>query len=175
MSFATAIRSILQPPSTKSLKSFLCKVYVERELRARRQRNSVINRLQLEIESQTTDLDGVLGVVGKQIREHKIDNRVLAAENEAIDKAQDRLKAAMELTGELEQRTSVETEKFVELEADRAKKVVEAEANLDEAQSTKNHCEAQHRSLREKRKELERRQKAYAKASTTPGCTTRPT
>lgn len=133
--------------------------------RARRQRNIVIKRLTSEIERQTSELDGVLGTLGKQIREHQIDNRVLAAENQAIDRAQERLRVAHEQAAELETRTADENAKFSELETEREIKVAEAEARVTEAVSKKNNYEGQHRALRDERKEIERRQKGYVKAS----------
>lgn len=133
--------------------------------RARRQRNLVIKRLDVEIERQTSDLDEVLGALGKKVRELKLDNSVLSAENKAIDKAIERLKAAHDMAGELEKRTEDENVKFTELEAEREKKLIEAEARLSEAQTKRESYEGQNRALRDKRKELERRHKGYVKAS----------
>ena len=140
-------------------------VYAWSFFRARRQRNLVIKRLDVEIERQTSDMDEVLGALGKKVRELELDNSVLSAENKAIDKAIERLKAAHDMAGELERRTEDETVKFTELEAEREKKLIEAEARLSEAQTKRETYEGQNRALRDKRKELERRHKGYVKAS----------
>jgi len=152
-------------PKTPERGLFKAVAYTWSFFRARRQRDVVIRRLDLEIERQTTDLDTVLGSLGEQVRALKIDNRVVSAENQAIDKAEKRLADAHDMAGELEQRSGDENVKFAELEAEREKKVDEAEARLVEAQAKKENYEGKQRSLRDKRKEIERRQKGFTKAA----------
>jgi hypothetical protein len=58
-----------------------------------------------------------------------------------------------------------ETAKYEELERERTIKVTEAEKVMEDAQRELSTLEAQRRGLRDKRKELERRQSAYVKAA----------
>jgi len=133
--------------------------------RARWQRRRAVKLLQVEIKSDTDALDVVLGTLGREARGLAIDNRVLAAENNAITEAEKKKDQLIAAAGELVGRRNEENAKFEEIERERTIKLTEAEKVLEEAQRELGNLEAQRRGLRDKRKELERRQKAYLQAA----------
>ena len=134
-------------------------------MRARWQRRGAIRALGDEIKQDTASLDLVLGTLGHQARQLKIDNRAIAAENAAINATEERKNKLDQANAELGSRKNDETTKFAELERDWLNKVSDAEATLEEANRELASYEGQRRSLRDKRKEIERRQKAYLKAA----------
>ena len=127
------------------------------------QRRNAIRTLKELIASDTAALDGILGALGRQVRELGLDNRVLAAENGAIDDAEARKQRADQDFGELQNRQAEENNRFAEIAEDREEKAREAEGSLEEAKSELGGLEAQRRGLRDKRKEIERRQKGLVK------------
>ncbi len=133
--------------------------------RARWQRRSVIKELSEEIKDETASLDGILGTLGKEARASRIENRVLASENAAIDKAEQRRDKAEQSCSDLSSRQAEENAKFTDLESERQAKLTEAENALERAERELAGLEAQRRSLREKRKALERQQRGYLKAA----------
>jgi len=118
-----------------------------------------------EIRAETTELDAVLGTLGRQARQLKVDNRVLAAENAAIDAAEARRAKFEQELADLTARAGEENARFAEVETERGGKVSEADAAFGRAQRELAGLEAQRRSLREKRKMVERTQKGYLKAA----------
>ncbi len=133
--------------------------------RARWQRRSAINELSGEIQDETAALDGVLGTLGRQARSHQVDNRVLSVENNAIDEAERRRARCEQECFDLSARHADENNKFADVEGEREGKAQDAEQTLERARRELAGLEAQRRSLREKRKTLERQQKAYLKAA----------
>lgn len=130
---------------------------------ARWQRRGAIKQLGLEIKQDTEALDQVLGALGRTARGAKVEGRVFSAENTAITAAEERVAQLGRDSAEVEARKAEENTKFVDIERERNEKLVEAERLVEEAQRELQHLEAQRRSLRDKRKELDRRQKAYLK------------
>ncbi len=133
--------------------------------KARWQRRAIIRSLSTEIQDETTELDTVLGLLGKEARALHIDNRVLAAENKAIDEAEERRVRFDHECAELNTKAAEENSRFGDLESERQAKVDEAENELDKAQRELGGLEAQRRSLRENRKAVERRQRGLLKAA----------
>ncbi|MEO8552343.1 MAG: hypothetical protein ABI678_20340, partial [Kofleriaceae bacterium] len=133
--------------------------------RARWQRRGAIKQLGLEIKQDTEALDQVLGALGAAARAARVEGRVFSAENSAIADAQERINNLQKEGAEVEGRKAEENSKFVDVERERNAKVSEAERMVGEAQSELTNLEAQRRSLRDKRKELDRRLKAYLKAA----------
>jgi hypothetical protein len=133
--------------------------------RARWQRRRAVKLLHIEIKSDTDALDGVLLQLGRDARGLGVENRVLAAENQAITDAEKKRDAAIQAGVDIGNRKLEETAKYEELERERTIKVTEAEKVLEEAQREMSTLEAQRRGVRDKRKELERRQSAYLKAA----------
>ncbi len=133
--------------------------------RARWQRRRAVKVLQAEINGDTEALDGVLLQLGRAARGLGVDNRVLAAENQAIDDAEARRDQMVQQGQEIGGRKLEETARYEELERERTIKVTEAEKVLEEAQRELSNLEAQRRGIRDKRKELERRQNAYLKTA----------
>ena len=133
--------------------------------RARWQRRRAVKLLHQEIKSDTDALDGVLLTLGRDARTAGVDNRVLAAENQAISDAEKRRDQAAQHGVAIGNRKLEETAKYEEIERERTIKVTEAERALEEAQRELQTHEAQRRGLRDKKKELERRQKAYLQAA----------
>jgi hypothetical protein len=137
--------------------------YSVRFWRARWQRRGAIKTLGAEIKQDTEALDQVLGALGKEARNAKVEGRVFSAENAAIDGAEQRMHALGKEHGDVDARKADENSKFLDVESERNTKLVEAEKTADEAQKEVQHLEGQRRSLRDKRKELERRQKTFLK------------
>jgi hypothetical protein len=130
---------------------------------ARWQRRGAIKTLGVEIKQDTEALDQVLGALGRAARGARVEGRVFSAENAAITAAEERVASLQKDSGELDGRKAEENSKFVDVERERNQKLVEAERMVEEAQRELQHLEAQRRSLRDKRKELDRRQKAFLK------------
>jgi len=130
---------------------------------ARWQRRGAIKTLGIEIKQDTEALDQVLGALGRTAREARIEGRVFSAENAAITAAEERVASLQKESGDVDGRKAEENSRFVDVERERNEKLVDAERMVEEAQREMQQLEAQRRSLRDKRKELDRRQKAYLK------------
>ncbi|HUS30318.1 MAG TPA: hypothetical protein VMZ53_17540 [Kofleriaceae bacterium] len=130
---------------------------------ARWQRRGAIKQLGTEIKQDTEALDQVLGLLGGAARNARVEGRVFSAENTAITAAEERVASLNRESNEVDGRKVEENSKFVDVERERNEKLVEAERMVEEAQKELQHLEAQRRGLRDKRKELDRRQKAFLK------------
>jgi hypothetical protein len=139
--------------------------YAVRFGRARWQRRGAIKALGAEIKQDTGALDQVLGALGRAARGARITSRVLAGENAAIDTCEARIEELAAEQRDVEARRAEELAKFVDVEAERNTKLGEAERMVDEAQRELAQLEGQRRSLRDSRKELERRQRAHLKGA----------
>ncbi|MBA3395772.1 MAG: hypothetical protein H0T89_24220, partial [Deltaproteobacteria bacterium] len=139
--------------------------YTMRFGRARWQRRGAIRTLGADIKQDTEALDQVLGALGRAARGARLDGRVFSAENSAITAAEERSFMLGQEHGEVDGRKAEENSRFIEVERERNTKLEEAEKSVDETQKELAHFEGQRRSLRDKRKELERRQKAYLKGA----------
>jgi hypothetical protein len=139
--------------------------YTVRFARARWQRRGAIKTLGADIKKDTDALDQVLGALGGVARTARVDGRVFSGENAAINAAEERAALATREHNDVDTRKLEENSKFVDVERERNAKLAEAERMVDEAQKELAQLEAQRRGLRDKRKELERRQKAYLKAA----------
>lgn len=137
--------------------------YTLRFGRARWQRRGAIKTLGSEIKQDTDALDQVLGALGREARNAKVEGRVLSAENSAINAAEERIASLGQEHGDVDARKVDENSRFVDVERERNTKLGEAERLVDEAQKELSHLEGQRRGLRDKRKDLDRRQKAYLK------------
>lgn len=139
--------------------------YAVRFTKARWQRRGAIKTLGSEIKQDTEALDQVLGALGKAARTAHLDGRVFSAENTAINAAEERIKVLGVEHGDVDGRKAEENSRFVDVERERNSKLTEAERLVDEVSKELAHLEGQRRSLRDKRKELERRQKAYLRSA----------
>ncbi len=131
--------------------------------RARWQRRGAIKTLGSEIKQDTDALDQVLGALGREARNAKVESRVFSAENAAITAAEERMASLGKEHADVDARKGDEKSKFLEVERERNTKLGEAERLVDEGQQELTQLEAQRRGLRDGRKELERRQRAYLK------------
>ncbi len=129
------------------------------------QRRVAVRNLHEQIRNDTTALDGLLGALGRAVRALHLNNRTLAAENQAIDDAEKRRSQAETDSDDLSRRLEEENQRFAEQEQDREHKLSEVESALDKADTELEALEAQRRSLRDKRKTIERQQRAYVKAA----------
>ncbi len=129
------------------------------------QRRTAVRKLHDQIRSDTTSLDGLLGQLGRVVRALHLNNRTLAAENQAIDDAEKRRVQAETDSDDLSRRLEEENQRFAEQEQDREHKLSEVEAALEKADAELEALEAQRRSLRDKRKTIERQQRAYLKTA----------
>lgn len=139
--------------------------YAVRFTKARWQRRGAIRTLGAEIKQDTEALDQVLGALGKAARTATLDGRVFSAENTAINAAEERIKVLGVEHGDVDGRKVEENSRFVDVERERNSKLTEAERMVDEVSKELANLEAQRRGLRDKRKELERRQKAYLRSA----------
>ena len=139
--------------------------YAVRFGRARWQRRGAIKTLGAEIKQDTEALDQVLGALGRVARSAKVEGRVFSAENAAITAAEERVGALGKEHGDVDARKVDENSRFVDVERERNTKLGEAERLVDEAAKELSHLEGRRRGLRDKRKEVERRQRAYLKAA----------
>ena len=130
---------------------------------ARWQRRGAIKNLGIEIKQDTEALDQVLGALGRAARGARVEGRVFSAENSAITAAEERASSLLRESGEVDGRKAEENSRFVDVERERNEKLALAERMVEETQRELSHLEAQRRALRDKRKELDRRQKAYLK------------
>ncbi|HEU0036526.1 MAG TPA: hypothetical protein VFQ53_38200 [Kofleriaceae bacterium] len=130
---------------------------------AKWQRRGAIKTLGAEIKQDTEALDQVLGALGKEARNARVEGRVFSAENAAISEAEARMGALAKEHSDVDARKAEENSKFEDVERERNTKLTEAEKSVDEAQKELASLEAQRRGLRDKRKDLERRQKVYLK------------
>jgi chromosome segregation ATPase len=90
---------------------------------------------------------------------------VFSGENAAITGAEERAAQLTREHNDVDSRKLEENSRFVDVERERNTKLAEAERMVDEVQKELVGLEAQRKSLRDKRKELERRQRAYLKAA----------
>jgi len=139
--------------------------YAVRFGRARWQRRGAIRTLGADIKQDTEALDQVLGALGRAARGAKVEGRVFSAENAAITAAEERAFMLGQEHDDVDARKAEENSKFVDVERERNAKLGEAEKVVEETQKELAHLEGQRRGMRDKRKELERRQKAYLKAA----------
>ena len=130
---------------------------------ARWQRRGAIKQLGIEIKQDTEALDQVLGALGRAARTAKVEGRVFSAENGAINNAEERIAVLQRESGDVDGRKAEENSKFGDIERERNEKLVEAERMVEEAQRESQQFEAQRRSLRDARKDLDRRQKNFLK------------
>jgi hypothetical protein len=137
--------------------------YTVRFWKARWQRRGAIKTLGAEIKQDTEALDQVLGALGREARNARVEGRVFSAENAAIGEAEQRIQDLIEEHGDVDARKADENSKFVDVERERATKLSEAERHVEEVQKELLNLEGQRRGLRDKRRDLERRQKAYLK------------
>jgi len=139
--------------------------YTVRFAKARWQRRGAIKTLGADIKKDTDALDQVLGALGGVARTAMVDGRVFSGENAAITAAEQRAAQMTKEHNDVDARKLEENSRFADIERERNAKLGEAERMVDEAQKELAQLEAQRRGLRDKRKELERRQKAYLKAA----------
>jgi hypothetical protein len=139
--------------------------YTVRFAQGRWQRRGAIKTLGTDIKKDTDALDQVLGALGGVARTARVEGRVFAGENAAITAAEQRAAQMTREHDEAAARKLEESARFVDVERERNTKLGEAERMVDEVQKELAQLEAQRRGLRDKRKELERRQKAYLKAA----------
>ena len=139
--------------------------YTVRFARARWQRRGAIKLLGADIKKDTDALDQVLGALGGVARTARVDGRVFSGENAAINSAEERVAQLTREHNDVDARKAEENSKFVDVERERNTKLGEAERMVDEVGKELAGLEATRRGLRDKRKELERRQKSYLKAA----------
>jgi hypothetical protein len=132
--------------------------------RARWQRRGAIRQLGADIKQDTDALDQVLGGLGRAARGAGVEGRVFSAENSAITAAEQRIAALQHEHTDVEARKADENSKYVDVERERNEKLAEAERLVDEVQRELTQLEGERRKMRDDRKTLERRWRAYLKA-----------
>lgn len=133
--------------------------------RARWQRRRAVKVLAQEIKADTAALDEVLGALGVRARQHGVNDRVFSAENDAISAAELRRVALVDQLAELDGKVTDENTRFSAVETERKEKLAAAESAVTRATTELEDLQAQRRGLRDKRRDTERRHKAYVKAA----------
>lgn len=129
------------------------------------QRRGAIRQLGGEIRQHTEGLDHVLGALGRAARDLRVDSRVFSGENVAIGNAEDRIRQFTAEHVDVEGRKAEERAKFEEIERERNAKLRAAERVAEEASRELQTLDTQRRTLRERRKDIERRVKAHLRAA----------
>jgi chromosome segregation ATPase len=132
---------------------------------ARWQRRTAIKALAAEIAAEQAALDDLLAALGRTTRGLGIDSRALAAENAALDEAEKRRAGIEQSRSALRDHQATEQQSFAELEAERQSQVHAAEAALERARHEHASLEVQRRSLRDKRRAIERQQKELTRSA----------
>lgn len=133
--------------------------------RARWQRRRAVKVLAQEIKADTAALDEVLGALGVRARQHGVNDRVFSAENDAISAAELRRVALVGQLAELDGKLTDENARFAAVEGERKEKLAAAERAVTRTTTELEDLQAQRRGLRDKRRDTERRHKAYVKAA----------
>ncbi len=133
--------------------------------RARWQRRRAIKVLRVHIRGDTTQLDTVLGALGRQVRAIGVNSPAIESENKAIDEAEEKQRRAEIECAQLDNRQAEENSRFGDIEADRQAKLNEATAALEKAQKEVATLEAEQRSLRETKRQIERQQRTQIRAA----------
>jgi hypothetical protein len=137
--------------------------YSVRFVKARFQRRGAIKALGGDIKQDTEALDQVLGALGAAARGAHVDGRVFSAENTAINMAEARIEQLGREHSDVDARKVEENSKFHDIEGERNNKLAEAERMVEEAEKELANLDTQRRTLRDRRKDLERKQKQYLK------------
>ena len=132
---------------------------------ARWQRRGAIKSLTGEISTEQAQLDELLAVLGRRARELGIENRAFSSENAALDEAEKRRGEIEQARSALRDRQAGEQQSFAELEAERQSQVDAAGAALERARHEHASLEVQRKSLRDKRKAIERQQRELARSA----------
>jgi hypothetical protein len=132
---------------------------------ARWQRRGAIKTLMAEIASEQARLDELLAMLGRRTRELGIDNRAFAAETVALDEAEKRRADIEQARSGLRDRQSGEQQSFTGLESERQSQVEAAGAALERARHEHASLEVQRKSLRDKRKAIERQQRELVRSA----------
>jgi hypothetical protein len=133
--------------------------------RARWQRRRAIKVLHLQIRADTTQLDAVLGALGRRVRALGTNNPAIESENRAIDEAEEKLRRAEVECAQIDNRHAEENSRFGDIEADRQAKLNEATTLLDKAQKEVSNLENEVKALREERRQLERQQRGHVRGA----------
>jgi hypothetical protein len=133
--------------------------------RSRWQRGKALGFHKERVREDTRLLDGVLFELGTQIRALGIENRATAGPMKDIEDAEARRAGLGGETVDLQRRQGEENARFAEMAAERSAKAEDAERALARAVADLEGLEAQRRGLRDKRKAIERQQKAAVDAA----------
>lgn len=132
---------------------------------ARWQRRGAIKALTGEIATEQAQLDELLAILGRRARELGIANRAFAAENSALDEAEKRRAEIEQSRSALRDRQAGEQQSFAGLEAERQSQVDAVAAALERARHEHASLDVQGKSLRDKRKAIERQQRELIKTA----------
>jgi chromosome segregation ATPase len=134
-------------------------------VRARFQRRAGMRNIAAEIQSDVGALDGVLGSLGRSARAAKLELRPLVDENQAIDAAETRRLDADRAREDLTKRLEEEQRKFATSSSELGEKLAAAEKAASAASTELARQVEIRRETREKKKEVDRRQRNYLKGA----------
>ncbi len=129
--------------------------------RARWARRGAIRRLQGQINEQVAALDTVLGNLGASARAMNLDGRAFVEENRGIDGAERRREESQRACAELGVKKTDEHTRYDAIHRELSANLVAREGDAQAAARHLEGVEAERKALRERRKDLERRQRGY--------------
>jgi DNA repair exonuclease SbcCD ATPase subunit len=134
-------------------------------VRARHARRAGMRTLAGEIQSDVAVLDGILGSLGRAARAARIDARVLVEENRGIDAAEARREEAARVGAEVQKKLEEEQRRFEEVERELTAKLAAAEQAARAAGEELSRLTDERKAARDKKKDVDRRQKGYLKSA----------
>jgi hypothetical protein len=159
-------RKNLSPiPSVPDAGLFDAARYAVQFARARWQRKNAITALSAEVIKETASLDVVLGELGTAARRIKLEGRVFADENQGLDEAERRRVFAEQSCEDLTGKKAEENAKFETVQNDLAARLAERESILAEVAAELARLDGQRRGLRDRKKDVEKRQKGILKSA----------
>jgi chromosome segregation ATPase len=132
---------------------------------ARWQRRKIMRTLSVDTGKDTTGLDGVFGELGRTARAARIEGRVFADENQGLDEAERRRVFAEQACADLTGKRADENAKYEGIQHDLAARATERESELRAATSELERLDGQRRALRDKKRDLDKKQKAIYKSA----------
>lgn len=161
----TTVAALAPMPDAPSDGLLAATRYVAALLRARWQRRLALRRVKGEIQAGVAGLDGVLGTLGRTARVQRIAMRPLEEENGLIDAAEARGVAADQTLADVRNRLADEESRFAATQQMLAEHVAACEKAAAEAATAVERLDVERRTLRERKKSIEERQRGYLRGA----------
>jgi len=139
--------------------------YVVALVRARWQRRAAVRSVDADIQKDVIALDRILGDLGRAARSRKLADRPLAEENALIDAAEAHVDHAERAGADVQARIADEDSRFEVTTKDLAAKLAAVEETARVAAAALAKCEEERRVLRERKKQVDGRQRQYLRSA----------